>query len=329
MTFYQPGYLALFQSGELARRAAALEARLAACDLCPHNCKVNRLQGETGFCNSGALPLVASVCAHTGEEPPLSGTRGSGAIFFGNCNMRCVYCQNCQISQSPAEMKNKEMTPAQLASQMLYLQDELRCHNINLVSPSHFVPQIVRAVNEAAPLGLKIPLVYNTGGYDAPATIKMLDGIIDIYLPDLRYADNAVALKYSGVKNYVPASRAAIKEMHRQAGQLTVDENEIAVKGLIVRHLILPGGLAGSEPTLKWLAEAISPEVFVSIMAQYYPAHHASVYPELNRRINAAEYETVTSLLDKLGMENGWVQELDAAESYRPDFDRPGHPFQP
>lgn len=325
----EPAYRSLYRSGELSRRAAALEARLAACDLCPHQCKVNRLQGEIGFCNSGALPVVASVCAHSGEEPPLSGARGSGTIFFGNCNMRCVYCQNCQISQSPAEMKNKEMTPAQLARQMLSLQDDLHCHNINLVSPSHFVPQIVRAVAEAVPLGLKIPLVYNTGGYDALATVKMLDGVIDIYLPDLRYADNSLALKYSGVKNYVPASRAAIKEMYRQLGNLTLDENGIAVKGLIVRHLILPDGIAESAASLNWLAKEITPEVFVSIMAQYYPAHNAAKYPELNRRINTAEYEFVPRLLDKLGMENGWVQELDAADNYQPDFTRPGHPFQP
>jgi len=329
MAPFEPGYLSLFHSGELLKRVKALETRLADCDLCPHNCRVDRLQGEVGFCRSGSVPLVASICAHHGEEPPISGTKGSGTVFFGNCNMRCVYCQNCQISQNPDAMRTKEMTTSELAKQLVYLQDELRCHNINFVSPSHFVPQMSRAVYEAVPLGLKIPLVYNTGGYDSLSALKLLDGIIDIYLPDIRYADNAVALRYSGVKNYVPVVRTAIKEMYRQVGNLKVDAREIARKGLIVRHLILPHNLAGSEASLKWLANEISPDVFVSIMAQYYPAHQANKYPELNRRVTAEEYEKVTRIMENLGIENGWLQELDASENYQPDFEREGHPFQP
>ncbi|MDD5191009.1 MAG: radical SAM protein [Dehalococcoidales bacterium] len=325
----EPHYLALYNSGELWRRVKALEARLAACDLCPHNCRVNRLQGQVGFCNSGVLPIIARVCEHHGEEPPLSGVHGSGTVFFGNCNMRCVYCQNCQISQNPESLKQKEMTVAALAKQLIHLQDELHCHNINFVSPSHFVPQMVRAVYEAIPLGLKIPLVYNTGGYDSVNTLKLLDGIIDVYLPDLRYADNTIALRYSGVKNYVPAVRAAIKEMHRQVGNLVIDENDTAVRGLIVRHLILPNDLAGSEASLSWLVREISPAVFVSIMAQYYPTHLADQFPEINRRISTEEYERVTALLANLEIDNGWVQDMDAPDSYRPDFERENHPFQP
>ncbi len=325
----QLSYIDLYHSGELEKRAAVLESRLAACDICPHCCRVNRWRQETGFCRSGVLPVVASVCAHHGEEPPLSGTKGSGTIFFGNCNMRCVYCQNSQISQTPETMQSKAISTTQLATEMLYLQNELCCHNINLVSPSHFVPQIVRAVYEAVPRGLKIPLVYNTGGYDSLSTIQLLDGIIDIYLPDIRYAHDEVAEKYSGVKGYVAVSRASIKEMYRQTGNLKMDEDGIAVKGLIIRHLILPGKLSGSESTLPWVAAELSPDVALSIMAQYYPAHRSSKFPEINRRIIAEEYDFVSGIIQELQMENGWMQELDAADHYRPDFLREGHPFQP
>jgi putative pyruvate formate lyase activating enzyme len=211
---------------------------------------------------------------------------------------------------------------------MLYLQDQLKCHNINFVSPTHFIPQIVRAVLEAIPQGLKIPLVYNTGGYDSPQTIKLLDGIIDIFLPDIRYADNAVARRYSRAPGYVGNARASIKEMFRQVGNLVLDDKGIAVRGLIARHLILPGGLAGSESSLSWLAEEISRDVFLSIMAQYYPAYHADRYLPLSRRITKKEYERVLTVLDETGLENGWIQSLDSSDNYKPDFSRQGHPFQ-
>jgi putative pyruvate formate lyase activating enzyme len=324
----EPSYLSLFRSGELERRVKNLEARLAACDICPRECGAKRLEGKTKFCHSAYLPVVASVCPHHGEEPVLSGTLGSGTIFFGNCNMRCVYCQNSQISQDHKARQEKEMGFSALAGEMLRLQ-ETGCHNINFVSPSHFVPQLVRAVFEAVPLGLHLPLVYNTGGYDSLKTIKELDGIIDIYLPDLRYADDKTARRYSRARNYVEHSRAAIKEMYRQVGNLKVDENEIAQRGLIVRHLILPGGLAGSRDSLTWLAEEISPDVTVSIMAQYYPAHRADRFPELNRKITQEEYSEVVDLINSLGMENGWLQEMESSETYRPDFKKEGHPFEP
>ena len=316
----EPGYVALYRSGELERRARALESRLASCNVCPRECGVNRLEGETGFCHSARLPIVSSVCAHHGEEPVLSGSRGSGTVFFGNCNMRCVYCQNHQISQDYKAQRRYEIDTHVLAERLLYLQDELGCHNINFVSPSHFVPQLGRAVLEAVPMGLRLPLVYNSSGYDSVATLRELDGIISIYLPDLRYASNKWGRKFSRVSDYVERSRAAIKEMYRQVGNLEVDDEGIAQKGLIVRHLILPNGIAGSEDSLGWLAREVSPSVAVSIMSQYYPVHRAGRYPLLARKILPGEYAEVVRLIDRLGMENGWVQEIESAEHYLPDF---------
>ncbi len=325
----EPGYIALYRSGELERRACALEARLTSCDICPRECKVNRFKTDRGFCRSGSLPIVSAVCAHHGEEPAISGTRGSGTIFFCNCNMKCVYCQNYQISQDPGKQKSKQIDCHTLAEKMLYLQDELGCHNINFVSPSHFVPQLVRAVLEAIPMGLRIPLVYNTNGYDSVACLAELEGIISIYLPDLRYASDYWARRFSYTPNYVRVAREAIKEMYRQVGDLVVDESGVAQKGLIVRHLILPNGLAGSAESLGWLAQELSPTVTVSIMSQYLPVHRAPGIPLLSRMISAAEYEMVMRLLDDTGLENGWVQEMGAAENYVPDFDRENQPFPP
>jgi putative pyruvate formate lyase activating enzyme len=288
---------------------------------------VNRLKGELGYCHSGLLPIVDTVCQHLGEEPPISGTKGSGTVFFGNCNLRCVYCQNYQISQNWRKMQSREMGYQVLAEKLLYLQNELGCHNINFVSPSHFVPQILETLLLAVPMGLNIPLVYNTSGYDLLETIKALDGIIDIYLPDLRYTSDKISKQYSDATDYVENDRNAIKEMYRQVENIMTDENEITQRGLIVRHLILPGRLAGSEESLTWLVKEISPEVSISLMAQYYPAHHAARFPALSRGITEAEYNEAVDLLDKLGLENGWIQELSAPESYQPDFEREDHHF--
>jgi len=323
----EPSYVNLHRSGELKRRAEALEARLASCDICPRECRVNRLENERGFCHSGYLPIVSTVCAHHGEEPAISGTKGSGTVFFGNCNMRCAYCQNYQISQDWKRQKSREMDFPKLAEEMLYLQDVLGCHNINFVSPSHFVPQLVRAVLEAVPLGLRVPLVYNSSGYDSLASLKELDGVISVYLPDLRYASDKWAKRFSRARDYVTHARAAIKEMYRQVGELVVNESGVAQRGLIVRHLILPNGIAGSEESLTWLAREVSPAVTVSIMSQYYPSHKAQRIHLLSRTISEAEYEEVLRLLEEVGLENGWVQEMGAAENYLPDFDREGHPF--
>jgi len=327
MIYMEPGYIALYHSGELERRTHRLESRLASCDICPRECHINRLESEVGFCHSGHLPIVSAVCAHQGEEPAISGSRGSGTVFFGNCNLRCVYCQNYQISQNWKKQKSKEIDCHTLAERMLYLQDDLGCQNINFVSPSHFVPQLVRAVLEAVPMGLQVPLVYNTNGYDSIASLKELDDIISIYLPDLRYASDDWAKKFSHTPDYVERARQAIKEMYRQVGNLMVDEFGLAQRGLIVRHLILPNGLAGSEESLTWLARELSPIVTVSVMSQYLPLHWARRIPLLSSKISTAEYEMVLQLLYEVGIENGWVQEMGASECYIPDFEREGYPF--
>ena len=324
----EPSYLKLYRCGELKRRAESLEARLASCGICPRECHINRLENERGFCHSGYLPIVSAACDHHGEEPAISGTRGTGAIFFGNCNMRCVYCQNYQISQDPGHQNSKEMDFYTLAQQMIYLQNELGCHNISFISPSHFVPQLVRAVLEAVPLGLRVPIVYNTNAYDSVVSLRALDGIVDVYLPDLRYASDTWAAELSYTADYVTQARQAILEMHRQVGnKLILDDSGLAHRGLIVRHLILPNGLAGSRDSLTWLVKEISPKVTVSIMSQYYPSYLASQISQLRRKISLSEYLAVLKLLDELGIENGWVQEMDAAENYLPNFKLDGHPF--
>jgi len=312
---------------ELRSRAARLTARLSACDICPRKCGSNRLQGEFGYCRSGALPVVSSYCLHYGEEPVLSGTQGSGTIFFANCNLRCVFCQNYQISQNPYRQKEHVVSIKRLADIMLELQSQ-GCHNINLVSPTHFAPQILQALAIAVPEGLKVPLVYNTNAYDSIDTLMELDGVVDIYLPDIKYASNEMSNKYSTVPNYVKTAREAIKEMFRQAGELKADEDNIAQKGVIVRHLILPNGIAGGHESLLWLAHDVSPAITVSIMSQYHPMHNAARFPEINRRITPAEYNTVTESLEEAGLENGWVQGMESADNYLPDFEKEGHPFK-
>lgn len=327
MSLPQPNYISLYHSGELEKRAERLWQRLESCDICPRECGVDRLAGKKGFCRSGYNPIVASVCDHHGEEPALSGSRGSGAIFFGNCNLRCRYCQNHQISQDPRAQKANETDCRTLARHMLHLQDNLGCHNINFVSPSHFVPQIVKALLEAIPMGLKIPLVYNTNGYDSLKTLKELDGVIDIYLPDLKYASDDYARKYSRARGYVFHSRNAIREMYRQVGELVVDGNGVARRGLIVRHLILPNGIAGSRESLAWLAKEVSSRVAVSLMSQYHPMHRAYKYSLLSRPISPSEYQEALQAMEDAGLEQGWAQEIASHRHYLPDFDKEGHPF--
>ncbi|KTB47526.1 radical SAM protein [Dehalogenimonas alkenigignens] len=323
-----PGYIQLYESGELEQRVQRLEARLEHCDICPRRCGANRLNGEIGSCNAGKLVAVAAVCAHRGEEPAISGSRGSGTVFFGNCNLRCVYCQNYQISQDPERQRPNQITPSRLSNRMLYIQNDLDCHNINLVSPTQYVPQIMRAIYEAVPRGLNLPIVYNTNAYDAVDTLRELEGVVDIYLPDLKYASNSIAAKLSDVAHYVPTARAAITEMYRQVGNLVVDSDDIAVRGLIVRHLILPNELAGSEESMRWIASELSPSVTVSLMAQYYPRHKAMEVPPIARSITTAEYRRVVNLLDVLGLENGWLQGEGSRDYYLPDFNFEGHPFE-
>lgn len=324
----EPSYLELYKTGELSRRAGVLLDRLGSCDICPRECGVNRMDGLTGFCRTGRHAVVATACLHRGEEPPLSGSHGSGTVFFANCNLRCVYCQNYQISQGWCEPDTVE-SPGSLANAMLRLQDE-GCHNINLVSPSHVVPQILEALVLAVPQGLRLPLVYNTNAYDAVHVLRELDGVVDIYLPDLKYASDVVAERFSGARNYVEASRFAILEMHRQVGDtLSLCPDGTAARGLIVRHLVLPGGLAGTRESLGWLARGVSTRVTLSLMSQYYPAHRAAEYPVLCRRTSASEYAAAVRVAEELGFEHIWVQEPGAGTHYRPDFNAPGHPFEP
>ncbi|UCG54043.1 MAG: radical SAM protein [Dehalococcoidia bacterium] len=318
----------LYKSGELAKRVERLWQRLAACDICPRQCGVNRLIGRTGFCHSGHLPIVSSFCDHHGEEPVLSGSRGSGTIFFGNCNLKCCYCQNHQISQNYRYQKNNMIDHDALAGYMLYLQNSLGCHNINFVSPSHFVPQIAKALLEAIPMGLKIPLVYNTNSFDSTETLKELAGIIDIYLPDLKYASDRYAQRFSKAHRYVIHSRNAIKEMYRQVGELVVDNHGVAQRGLILRHLVLPNNIAGSRQSFKWLAEEVSPHVTISLMSQYHPVHKAYNHLPLARPINNAEYTEALQAMEEAGLGEGWAQDLVSHKHYIPDFERKSHPFE-
>ena len=270
--------------------------------------------------------MIASIVAHFGEEPALSGTRGSGCIFLGNCNLQCVFCQNWQISQGDLERLPESDTDG-LAASMLRLQS-MGCHNINLVSPTHFVPQIVRALCAAAERGLRLPIVFNSNGYDSVEVLRLLDGVIDIYLPDLKYGSNRPGQLYSGAEDYWDRARPAIREMHRQVGNLVTDDQDIAQRGLIVRHLILPNDQSETESVLTWLARELSPEVTVSLMSQYYPANRASEYPLLNRRLAGREYSRAAELLEHLRLENGWAQEPEESpDCYRPDFDRES-PFE-
>ena len=332
-----PSYLALSRSGELARRADALERMLASCDICPLDCHVDRLAGEIARCYSAAKPIVSSYCPHFGEEPALTGTHGVGNIFFGNCNLRCVYCQNYQISQNHrAEIAN-EVTVERLADMMLELQDAHHCHAIGLVSPTHFVPQIVRALDHAARRGLHLPLIYNTNAYDALHVLQLLDGVVDIYLPDFKYASDEAGMTFSKVEGYFTHASRALCEMHRQVGSTLVRGDDGLVKrGLIIRHLILPNDIAGSRETLAFIARDLGTDVTLSVMAQYYPtnrvtdenAARAESLMLLNRGIRPGEYHAVLALLEEFGFENGWVQEFDAEGYYRPDFSDRTEPFK-
>lgn len=311
----------LYHSGELLRRVEALESRLAGCRVCPRHCDIRRDQDDMGFCRTGHLPVVSAVTPHFGEEPALSGTRGAGNVFFGSCNLRCTYCQNFEISQDKHVRNKDEMSHEDLAQKMMWLQAQ-GCHSINFVSPSHFVPQMLRALYIATGMGLELPIVYNTSSYDDLETLKLLDGIVDIYLPDLKYSDNQTGIDYSGCPSYVEISRAAVKEMFRQVGNLQLDTHGVAARGIIIRHLVLPNDLAGSEDTLRWIAHELGTDVTISIMAQYYPTNKAEQNPLLSRTVREREYEKVLALIDELGFTNGWCQEFEAERTYRPNFKR-------
>ncbi|MET0622741.1 MAG: radical SAM protein [Pyrinomonadaceae bacterium] len=328
----QPSYLALYESGELAERVQALEKLLRSCTVCPLDCGNNRLKGELARCYSGALPVVSSYTPHFGEEPALVGTKGAGNIFFGTCNLRCVYCQNYQISQAHKEQVKNEVTHERLAGMMLELQAK-GCHNVNFVSPTHFAPQVARAVLIAAGRGLNVPVVYNTNAYDSVEVLRLLEGVVGVYLPDLKYADSSEGYTYSKVPDYAEHARAALKEMYRQTGDELVFAGDGTLRrGLVVRLLVLPNDVAGVRESLEWIRDELSPRVAVSLMAQYYATNKAATDPRyalLSRRVSEGEWWRAVSLLERFGIEEGWMQEYDgAAHYYRPDFTDPETPFK-
>jgi putative pyruvate formate lyase activating enzyme len=295
----RPAYLALHDSGELAARAAAADRRMEACDLCARYCRVNRKASLRGVaCRTGEAAVVASYGPHHGEERPLSGRAGSGTIFFSWCNQRCDYCQNYEIAH---QGEGQEAGPERLAGMMLSLQ-AAGCHNINFVSPSHVVAQILGALVIAAGQGLRLPLVYNTGGYDSPEALALLDGVIDIYMPDMKYGASEPGRSYSHVRDYAAVNRAAVAEMHRQVGDLVVGPDGIARRGLLIRHLVLPGGIAGTEAVLRFLAEEISPATYLNLLTQYRPCYRAGRHPELNRRPTQAEFAEAFEIARRFGL---------------------------
>ncbi len=292
-----PSYLNLSKK-EIEKRIEKLFKILENCEICPRKCHVNRLKGERGYCQLGFLPQVSAFHPHFGEEAPLVGKFGSGTIFFTSCNLSCVYCQNYEISQLRI---GQEIPFEGLAKMMIKLQ-EMGCHNINLVTPTPQVPQILKSLSLAIDMGLKIPLVYNTSSYDLVEILKILDGIVDIYLPDTKYSDEKIAKKYSQAPHYFEIMKKAIKEMHRQVGDLILNEQGIAFRGLMVRHLVLPNDLAGSEKIFEFLANEISKNTFLNIMDQYYPCYKAFQFPEISRRITKEEFERAVNLAKKFGL---------------------------
>lgn len=320
------------ESGNLKKRVEKLENLLESCTVCPKDCGNNRLKDEIAACYSGRLPIVSSYTAHFGEEPVLSGKNGAGNIFFGNCNLRCVYCQNYQISQTWKTQKKNEISHEKLAEMMLELQEK-GCHNIGFVSPTHFVPQMARAILIAAEKGLRLPIVYNTNAYDSVEVLQLLDGIIDIYLPDFKYSENDAGFQFSKVRNYTDFARKAIKEMFRQTGEnLIYGADGLLKRGLVVRMLVLPNDLAGIEENLRWIRDELSPKVAISLMAQYYATNKAATddrYILLSRRISEREWFSALEILEDLGFEEGFVQEYEAASFYyRPDFTDKEKPFR-
>jgi len=307
-----PIYLKSYHSGKLEKAIDQAFGLLGSCTLCPRKCKVNRLNNELGFCKTGLRARVCSFMPHHGEEPPISGEFGSGTIFFSHCNMSCVYCQNYEFSQLA---EGKEISSEELAGMMLQLQD-MKCHNINFVSPTHVMPQILKALLIAIPQGLKIPLVYNTSGYDLPEVIKLLDEIIDIYLPDMRYADEETALKYSQAPDYPKHNQLSVKEMQRQVGIAKISTAGIIKKGLIIRHLVLPENISGTEKIMEFIARRVSPETYISLMSQYFPVYKADEFKELARRITLEEYSAAQEIMHKYGLYNGWIQESGGLDRF-------------
>lgn len=303
---FEPSYLALYRSGELRERAEVLWKVMKECRLCPRECGVNRLKGERGFCRApGAQLVISSAHPHFGEERPLVGKGGSGTIFLTHCNLRCVFCQNWEISHLGRGVKR---SVEELAGMMLQLQ-RLGCHNINLVTPTHYSPHILKALNIAVAKGLRLPIVYNTSGWERVEILKILDGVVDIYLPDFKYWDGEMAAKYSsGARNYPELTKKAILEMNRQVGVAKPAEDGIIYRGLMVRHLVMPNNIAGSEKIMEWIAKNLPKDTYINIMAQYNPCYKAFDYPEISRRITKDEYNRVVKHAKALGLTNLDIQ---------------------
>lgn len=297
-------YEALFQSGELLKRVREAYRRLAACDLCPHDCGVNRLKDERGICGAGLRPKIASANVHTGEEPPISGSHGSGTIFLTGCSLKCRFCQNFPISQLG---NGEEFTTTALAERMMRLQRR-GVHNINFVTPTHYLPQILAGLWLAIPRGFRLPIVWNSSGYEKLDALQLLDNVVAVYLPDMKYSDEETAERLSAAPGYRAINRRAVSEMLRQVGHLQVDSDGVAVKGLIIRHLVLPDGLAGTGQTLAWIADNLGIETHISLMRQYFPAHRALETAGIGRKITDEEYDQAAEYLEAFGLENGWVQ---------------------
>lgn len=294
----KPSYIKLFQDGTLLKRVEELKKNITGCRLCPHECGVDRTK-QAGFCRAYDQAIVSSYGPHLGEETVLVGTRGSGTVFFGYCNMKCVYCQNYELSFGG---EGRAVSNEELAEIMLIIQNVYRCHNINLVTPTHFVPNIVEAVYIAVQRGLYLPIVYNCGGYESVETLRLLDGIVDIYMPDFKYRDSERAKRYSKVADYPEKAKMALKEMDRQVGGLKTDDSGPAYKGLLIRHLMLPGGLEDTKNVLEWIKHELSPDCLVNLMDQYYPAHKAYKYDEINHRLNFEEYRQARAFAEELGL---------------------------
>ncbi len=304
LTEFEPAYLELVNSGEIDNRIEMLYSKLEQCDICPRNCGVNRLDGEIGYCQAGAELVVSSVQPHFWEEAPLVGIGGSGTVFLANCNLRCVYCQNYDISH---EGKGNPITEEQLADSMLWLQ-RIGCHNINLVTPTHYTPNLVKAVAIAARKGLRLPIVYNCSGYEDVETLELLDGIVDIYMPDIKYGGIEGAKLYSDAPDYFEVCKLAVREMHRQVGDLVIDRT-IAWHGLLIRHLVLPNNRADSLQVLEFIANEISRESYVNIMLQYRPAYRALEFEDINRSVYIEEYYNVLDMARGLGLHRGFPNE--------------------
>jgi len=300
---FLPSYRQTLTHAELNRRAEELHGMMRECTLCPRECGARRLEGRYGVCRTADEIVVASSSPHYGEEPPLVGSRGSGTIFFASCNVKCLYCQNYDISHG---RYGRRVSAGELARAMLALEAS-GCHNINLVTPTHVVPGIAEAVAIAADKGLTVPIVYNSGGYESVKTLALLEGIVDIYMPDIKYSGDEYARKYSGAPGYPEASQAAVKEMQRQVGDLAIDERGVATHGLLIRHLVLPNGIAGSREVLGFIAREISLNAYVNIMDQYRPMYRAYRYRELDRPLAVTEYREVIDEAHRLGLNRGFA----------------------